>query len=748
MSAPGGGDKAKDGHGKGAVTHRTTPATKASEPTSGARPGKDDSRATALGASPVRISTRTPKARTDATRAPDGTSVTKGVLDHKANALPGASEKDGKVSTTWLPANTLGADGNPGSPRQDQNMQRRGLQLLAPARSQNEKPRTLATLVHPTGSSCIVMKKGSWFNAILSYNAEKVLILSSTRMPAFVSAMPAALTGDGSNWIEVLMCVERSYGLANESGDYRMPSTAGKPIFRSNPQISWNGEAVYLYAVLAAFIKDKLGQTQLAKFIASACELIASEYPGMEYKRLEKKVTDKTNKSEATVPNMDILGKYIDAISNAALATLERIPQEVLPVLARLDHEIIKWALESGYAINEINAQRQNAIVQFFITRGISTLFTVPEGSIGAASVLRNYANKELNKLARKLTAPILKASSNLLPLETKARLDEMLHLDRIERLGQVNKASATKKAEGQKAQAERGGLVRAATKRGSPSSAPAPNKRELLEAKRKLLKAVRADDAFVALSDAAKDLLETEFGELKQKGLNAGKIETATWNLVERIRPESPKELGELEQYLAVLWKRRVLEALYGEATFVTLPTALQKFLKEHLDAMAPAGMNSDTVADAAKILIEGTSPTKEELSSIELFLPVLETGRWRPDYAVKVVENLFSDTWGLFDDASLDAGSGLDGGDENDALVPGMGTGAQPQPQSAQPRQEIEANAEVEETQQGRKFEWPENPFASDLTGDALASKQSGESVVTPFVERELEKGGREKS
>lgn len=716
MSAPGGGEKAKDEHGKGAVTHRTTPATKASAATLGTPSGEDDSRAAALGASPVRISTRTPKARTDGTRATDGKGVTKGQPHDKAKAIPKAGKKDGQVSTTWLPANTLRADGIPGSPRQGESMQRRGPQLLAPARSQIEKPRTLATLASPSGSSFVAMKKGSWFNAILSYNAEQILILSSTRMPAFVSAMPAAVTGDGANWIEVLMCVERSYGLANESGDYRMPSTAGKPIFRSNPQISWNGEPVYLYGVLAAFIKGKLGQTQLARYIASACEMIASKYPGMEYKRLEKRVTDEINKSEATIPNMALLGKYIDAISKAALLTLQHIPQEVLQVLARLDHEIIKWALESGYAINEINAQRQNAIVQFFITRGISTLFTVPEGSIGAASVLRNYANKELNKLSRKLTAPILKASSKFLPSATKARLDEMLSLDRIERLGQVNKASATKKAKGQKARAEKRGLVRAATERGSPSSAPASNTRELSEAKRKLIKAVRADAAFVALSNAAKDLLETEFGELKPKGLNAGKIEMATRKLVERIRPESPNELAELEQYLAILKKRLLLDALYGEAMFMSLPPALQNSLKEHLDALPPAGMIPDTVANAARMLIDGTTPTKEELSSIELFLPVLETGRWRPDYAVKEVENLFADTWGLVDDA-------LEGG-------------------------EIEADAEVGEAQQGDQFEWPENPFASDLTGDTLPSKEYDESVVTPSPERELEKADREKS
>ncbi|MDB5822484.1 MAG: hypothetical protein JWR21_1188 [Herminiimonas sp.] len=681
MRAPSGGEKATAHDGGGAATHRTPPATKVGTPTSGALPGESDSKTAAPGASPVRIRTRekTPKAR----------------------------EKDGKSSTNWQPANTIRPDGDPGSPRNNDNV-RRGPRVLAPARYKIEKPLTLATLANPSGSSTVVMVKGSWFSVILSYNAEKVIMTSPARMPAFVSAMPAVLTGDGANWIEVLMCVERSARLADGSGDYLMPSTAGKPIFRGNPKISWNGKEVLLYAALAAFIKEKLSQTQLANLISSECEAIASAYPGMGYKFLEKSVTNETTRSTVTKPDMDLLGKYIDAISNRALETMESVPPEVLQVLTVLDHQIIKWALESGYGINEINAQRKNAIVQFFVTRGISALFTVPEGSIGAASVLRKYANKELNKLAPKLTAPILKVSSSVLPSKTKAKLEELLRPVREQKIT----ADAAKKAKVQKALAEKRGLTRAATERGSSSSASESNARALMEAKRKLLKAVREDAAFESLSKAAKNLLETEFGELKQKGLNAEKIEMATRKLVERIRPTSVRKLAELEQYLAILQKRLLIDALYGEATFMALPVALQSSLKTRLDALAPAGMTADVVAAAANDVIEETSTTDDESSSVELFLPMLETGKWRPDYAAKEVENLLSDTWDLFSlDADMDIG-----------------------PQPSQPPHE--ANAEVEDAQQGDEFEFPYNPFASELTSGDFSSNVDGVSSATPPV------------
>lgn len=699
MSARSGGEKGTTLLTGVSATEGTSPAKKVSAPTFGALPGNDDSKAAAPDAGPVWISTRT-------------------------KVTLKAKETDGKGAANWLPANTPRADGNPGSPREGDNILSRGPQVLAPARRQIEKPLTLATLANPAGSSVVVMVKGSWFNAILGYNEKNVLMTSTARMPAFVSAMSAALRGDGANWIEVIMCVERSGRLANESGDYEMPCTAGKPIFRDNPKIFWNGKEMHVYAPLAGFIKDKLSQTQLAQFISSACELVASAYPGMAYKRLEKEVTDETNKtgkSTITIPDMDLLGKYIDAISKAALKTLESVPPEVLQVLTVLDHQIIKWALESGYGINEINAQRQNAIVQFFVTRGISALFTVPEGSYGSASVLRKYANRELNKLAPRLTAPILKASSNLLPSQTKARLADMVRLRRTDLFGQ---AIATKKAKGQKALAEKRGLTRAATERGSSSSAPESNARVLLEAKRKLLKAVRADAVFVALSKAAKDLLETEFGELKQKGLNAGKIEMATRKLVERIRPDAPSELAELEQYLAVLQKRLLLEALYGQPTFMTMPLALQNSLKRHLDALPPVGMTPDVVAAAAKDVIKETSTTEDESSSVDLFLPVLETGHWRPDYAAKEVENMLGDTWDLLSpDADRDS-----------------------RPQSSQPPHE--ANAEVEDAQQGAEFEWPDNPIDSELTSGDFSSNDYGDSSATPPVEREREKNDRRNS
>ncbi|MDB5856151.1 MAG: hypothetical protein JWR22_4192 [Herminiimonas sp.] len=729
--------------GGGATTHRSTPVTNPGAPALGALSGNDDAKTSAPLASPVRISTRPPEAGVPATRATDGKKITRGQSHDNPKTSSSAIGKDGKGATAWLPANTMRVDGNPGSPR-DGDMQRRGPHMLAPARYQIEKPRTLATLANPTGSSVVVMMKGSWFSAILSYNAEKVLMGSTSRMPAFVSAMPAVLTGDGANWIEVIMCVERSSVLAKESGGYLMPSTEAKPIFRGNPQISWNGEPVFLYGVLAAFIKEKLGQTALARYIGSACELVASEYPGMEYKRLEKAVKNEANNSVVTMPDMDRLGTYLHAISHAALKTLEKIPPEVLQVLAILDHQIIKWALESGYAISEIDAQRQNAIVQFFVTRGISALFTVPEGSTGAASVLRKYANKELNRLAPKLTAPVLKASSNLLPAATRAKLADMLRLRRAELLGQATKASATKKAKGQKALAVKRGLTRAATERGSPSSAPALDVRSLREAKRKLLHAVREDAAFVALSETAKDLLDAEFEELKQKGLNAEKIEMATRKLVERLRPDSPAELGELEQYLAILKKRILIGALVGEVTYTTLPLALQKSLEAHLNALAPAGMTPDGVAAAAKMVIDGTITTKDEASLIDLFRPVLETGRWRPDYAAKEVESLFADTWNL-DDASPDLGPVYDDADGIGAPVLGMATGAQPQPSQAPLGHD--ADGDAKQAQEYTEFQLPDNPFALELSDAEISTQGHVDSATTPLVKRELEKADRKK-
>jgi hypothetical protein len=741
LSAPSAGNAANARHDGGATTHRPVPATDVGATALGAVSGNDDAKTSALSTSPVRISTRVPKAGIHATKTTDGKKVTRGQSHDNQKTSSSAINKDSKGATTWLPANTVRADGNAGSPRNAD----RGPRGLAQARNQIEKPQKLATLTNPTGSSVVVMVKGSWFNAILSYNAEKVLITSTTRMPAFVSSMPAVLTGDGASWIEVMMCVERSCELAKNSVDFPMPSTAGKPIFRGSPQIFWNGKQESLYGPLSAFMKAKLSETQLAKFISSACEKIALEYPGQAYKRLEKTVSDEANKSAVAVPDMDLLGKYILAISKAALKTLDHIPPEIVQVLAVLDHQIIKWALESGYAINEINAQRHNAVVQFFITRGISALFTVPDGSIGAASVLRKYADKELRRLAPKVTAPILKASSNLLPAAIKRGLADMLRLRRTELLEQATTANATKKAKGQKALAEKRGPLRAATDRGSHSSAPLLTARKLAQAKRKLLNAVRADAAFETLSAAAKELLDAEFEELKQKGLNAGKIEMATRKLVERIRPDSPTELAELEQYLAILKKRILVEALVGEVTYTTLPLALQKSIKSHLNALPPAGMTPDGVAAAAKMVIDGAITTEEEAPSIDLFRPVLETGRWRPDYAVKEVESLFADTWNL-DDGSLDAGPAYDDADGNGAPVLGMESGAQPQPSQARFGHDV--NGEAKQAQAYTELGWPDNPFPLELSDGETSPEDHVHSVTTPLVQRELEKADRKQS
>jgi hypothetical protein len=653
---------------------------------------------------------------------------------------------------TWQPANTDRTDGNPVSPRNGANIPRGGPQLRARPRYKIEMPQVLATLVNATETSVVVMKKGSWFTAMLSYNKEKVLMTSTARMPAFASAKPAVAEGDAANWIEVLMCVERSFEPENGPVGGKMPSASGKPIFRSNPQIFWNGEAVSLYGVLVTFIKNKLLGTQLAKFISSACDDIASKYPGADYKRLEKTVTNESDKSTVTIPDMDRLGKYIDAIAKAALKSVENIPPEVLQALTVLDHQIIGWAFESGFAIDEINAQRQNAIVQFFVTRGVSNLFTVPDGSLGAASVLRKYANKELNRLAPKLTAPILKASSNLLPAETKNKLAAMLKERRTHLLNKASKASASKKAEGQKAVAQKRGLTRAATERGSASSAPGSSARDLNEAKRKLLKAVRSDAAFLALSDAVKQTLAAQFEELKPKGLNAGKIVMATRKLVERIKSASPNELAELKQYLAILQKRLLLDALYGEAAFLAMPLAVQTSLQGHLNALEPAGMSPDVAAAAAKVVIDGTSRTKDELSAIELFLPVLETGRWRPDYAAKEVENMLADTWDLFADESPDDRVVDDSADGKGTVVPGLISGTQPQPsplQSSQSPLSSVADGDSQPAQQGIQFESLDNPFDTDSSEEESPSVDTGNTAEKPVdPPREREKQGRRNS
>ena len=727
----------------------------------------------------VRVKARIPKegaaqhATNQTTKAHDSKGrYAKGSAD-KATGVSGTAQNVAKSSGVKLAAIPAQVDGSTAliSPHR----------RTAPVRREIALPEVRSVLNKPGAQyASVVSVKGSWFMAFFTYDARGDS-QGGQNLPSFVSTSPPVLTDDGSDWIEVMMCLERCLHVRNGACGARMPLPSSKPIFRGNPRILWNGKEIFAYDPLVSSISANLAQTQLAKLIVTVSAKIAQDYPGTDGAGLEKRVFNIAQKSDAVVPDMDLLEPYTAPIMTAVLSgdTASRLPLDLRNRLIVLDHQIVKLALASNFSIDEIDAARQNAIVQFLVTRGISKMFPAPEasglisGSSKAVDVLSKAVNKELNKLGYKVSAGILKTSSSQLPKATREQLAVMRRSRRTAEMERFVTSSATKKAKRQQALAaaneargpqasgRKAAPGRSDTGDGLASPARSDAAKKATTAKKKLLKAVYGDSAFGALSPEAQELLKSRFEDLKAKGLDAEKIEIATRKLLEKERSiqsvnstQSVNAAG-LEGYLAILEKRRLLGGLYADPAFTALPQVLQDSLKGRLDALTALGLIANTVEAAGKeVIAENTPADQNEASLREGFAHALETGRWRPDGAANEVELLMGDTWDLNGDDNADSADlalALTDIELPPPLVLPPGDAGQPQPQP-QATTFLGSDGGVADLLPGSvlagssganmPFIMPSNPFDDESGSEELFSPDAPHSE-----EKELEKADRRK-
>ncbi|MDB5822486.1 MAG: hypothetical protein JWR21_1190 [Herminiimonas sp.] len=212
----------------------------------------------------------------------------------------------------------------------------------------------------------LVVFAGSWFVATQRYTQIGSRVGKSDGvLPAYESFLPGApaeVAGDGK-WSEVMVNFLRSADVANGAGKTLLTGAIANDIFRGEPKILWNGKEIHVYKPMSRFVGERLKTSRF-----------------FEYVNLVVKKIDDANETQRVQFASDIAQSFC---SDNLLA---KMPKDLVNELVHLDREVIKWAVDSGCASDDIAAVRRDVAIVFLVTKGTTALMTQGYGDTDSAS--------------------------------------------------------------------------------------------------------------------------------------------------------------------------------------------------------------------------------------------------------------------------------------------------------------------------------------------------------------------------